>query len=73
VFLLLQACLGVRIDGGASRVVFESPLLPAGLTELRIQRLSIRDGQVDVSITRRRNGVEVTMLRATRDVDVIVS
>jgi len=73
VFLLLQACLGVRVDGGASRVVFESPVLPAGLTELRIRGLSIRDGHVDVSITRRRSGVEVTMLRATREVDVVMS
>ncbi len=42
VFLLLQACLGVRIEGGASRIVFENPSLPAGLTELRIQGLSLR-------------------------------
>jgi glycogen debranching enzyme len=74
VFLLLQACLGVRVEGGASPIVFENPVsLPAGLTELQIQGLSLGDGQVDVSVERRRGGVEVNALQATQAVDVLVS
>jgi glycogen debranching enzyme len=69
-FLFLQACLGARIDHGASRIVFETPSLPAGLTELRIHGLAFREGVVDVKIAREHDGVEVTLLRSTASVDV---
>src|SRR5581483_5116460 len=32
-FLLIQACLGLRIEGGQNRVVFERPYLPEGIPQ----------------------------------------
>jgi hypothetical protein len=63
----------VRVEGGASRILFENPSLPAGLSELRIHGLPMRDGEVDISVERRRGGVEVNALQATQAVDVLVS
>jgi glycogen debranching enzyme len=74
VFLLLQACLGLSIDGVASRMRFDAPSLPAGLTELRIQGLPIGEGRVDVSAVRRGSRIDVNVLRRIQaaDVDVCV-
>jgi glycogen debranching enzyme len=73
VFLLLQACLGVRIDGCASRILFEKPSLPAGLTELSIRRLPVGEGRIDVSVVRHGGTIDVNVLRPVPGVDVFVS
>lgn len=73
VFLLLQACLGVRIDGYASRIRFEQPTLPAGLTEVWIQNLPLGEGRIDLSIVRHRGAIDVKVLCRTHGVDVVVS
>ena len=39
VFLLLQACLGLEINGPEARIRFNQPQLPASLGELRIHNL----------------------------------
>jgi glycogen debranching enzyme len=73
VFLLLQACLSVRIDGCASRILFEKPSLPAGLTELSIRGLPVGEGRIDVSVVRHGGTIDVNMLRRTQPVDVVMN
>ncbi|MGH8137588.1 MAG: amylo-alpha-1,6-glucosidase [Steroidobacteraceae bacterium] len=57
IFLLLQACLGVRIDGRHKEVHIERPLLPIGVESLSIRNLQVNDACIDLEF--RRIGDEV--------------
>ena len=59
VFMLLQACLGVRIDGQRKQVHIERPVLPNGIEALRIQDLSVGDACIELEFHRIGNEVVV--------------
>ena len=52
VFMLLQAILGIRIDGAAKEVHIERPLLPEGIDSLRVYELPVGDAQIDIEFHR---------------------
>ncbi len=70
-FLLLQASLGLRIDGLRSTVHFEKPFLPLFLDEVRLIGLALPGGTVDLEV--RRNGSAVTVGILGREGDVKVA
>jgi glycogen debranching enzyme len=55
VFMLIQACLGLRIDGWHGRIHLDRPSLPAGLERLTISDLAIGPRRIDLTV-QRRNG-----------------
>ncbi len=48
IFMLLQACLGVRVDGWRHEVVVDHPALPIGIDSLRIEGLRVGHGYADL-------------------------
>jgi glycogen debranching enzyme len=52
VFLLLQATLGLRIDGWRKEVHIENPLLPVGIESLVIRNLAVGDTSIDLAFHR---------------------
>jgi glycogen debranching enzyme len=72
VFLLLQACLGLRIDAAAGQVCFDYPLLPEFLREVRIGGLRVGAGSVDLLLTRRGDDVGVNVLERSGRVEVVL-
>jgi glycogen debranching enzyme len=52
VFMLLQAILGVRIDGRCKEVHIERPLLPLGVESLSIRDLPVADARIDLQFHR---------------------
>jgi len=52
VFMLLQACLGVRIDGRRREVHADHPSLPGGLESLSVVDLSVGDATVALMFKR---------------------
>jgi glycogen debranching enzyme len=72
VFLLLQACLGLEINGPEARIVFSRPCLPATLSELRIHNLEVAGVSVDLLLVRHEHDVGVTVLRRDGDVQIMV-
>lgn len=52
VFLALQACLGLKIDGGAERVEFSRPSLPPFVTTLEIKNLRVGESVLDLTCQR---------------------
>lgn len=52
VFMLLQSCLGVRIDGRRKEVHIERPLLPSGTESLGIRDLPVGDASIDLEFHR---------------------
>jgi glycogen debranching enzyme len=72
VFLLLQACLGLEINGPEARICFSRPQLPAALSELRIHNLEVAGATVDLLLVRHEHGVGVNVLRRDGDAEVLV-
>jgi glycogen debranching enzyme len=66
VFMLLQASLGVRIDGRCKEVHIERPMLPIGVESLSIRDLPV--GEVCIDLEFRRIGAEVVAV-PTKHVD----
>lgn len=65
VFMLLQACLGMRIDGRARELHIDRPLLPIGVASLTIRDLPVADARID--LTFHRIGDEVVAVPVRHD------
>lgn len=51
-FMLLQACLGLSIDGWGGVIHVERPRLPSGIDRLTIHRLAVGNATVDLTFQR---------------------
>ena len=71
VFLLLQACLGVHVNGTARQISFVHTVLPPALEWLRIVNLRVADASVDLLLRRHAHDVGITVLRREGDVEVV--
>jgi glycogen debranching enzyme len=72
VFHLLQACLGLRIEAAVGRVCLDYPMLPEFLGEVRISRVRVGAGTVDLFFRRVGDDVGVNVLGRTGPVEVVV-
>lgn len=72
VFLLLDAALGLYVDGRRGLVKFHNPRLPDFLDTLRLKRVQVGKAQVDIELKRYRNDVGVQILRRSGEVEVMV-
>lgn len=52
VFMLLQACLGLRIDGWAGEICVDRPRLPIGIDSLTVRHIQVGTVSVDVHFHR---------------------
>jgi glycogen debranching enzyme len=59
VFMMLQACLGIRIDGWSRSIHIHNPTLPDGIDHLRVKALKVGDSTVDLAFHRVGSGVVV--------------
>ncbi len=73
VFLLLQACLGLRLEAATGHVFFDNPHLPESVNELTISGLKLCDGSADISLVRHDSDVALSIKRRSGDIEVIVS
>jgi glycogen debranching enzyme len=72
VFLLLEACLGLSIDGCRKQVVFDRPYLPEGIPQLWIRNLRIDNDRADVLLERQTGAVRIEVLEQQGDIQVVV-
>ncbi len=73
VFLLLQACLGLTIDGPSHQIRFVRPQLPLWLEWLELKGLSVGDAQVDLQLRRSRQDVAIEVSDKQGDAEIIVT
>ncbi len=69
--MLLQACLGLIVDGSRNEIRFERPLLPSSIDDIRIQNLRLRGGTIDLLLQRHGRDVVVDILNRTGDIRVV--
>jgi glycogen debranching enzyme len=72
VFLMFQACLGLRIDAIESKISLVRPSLPPFLSHARIANLRVGSASADLLLVRHEHDVTVNVLRRQGDIDVIV-
>lgn len=73
VFLLLQSCLGLRIEAPRARLSFSQPVLPPFLECVAIKNLRIGKAIVDLSLERHAQDVGVNVLRREGRVEIVVT
>jgi glycogen debranching enzyme len=74
VFLLVQACLGASIQGGAeSRILFDRPCLPMGIPQLTIKGLRSGNASVSLFFERSEDDVRVEVTDQQGDVEVVAT
>jgi glycogen debranching enzyme len=61
-YLLLDACLGIKIDAGERYAQFENPQLPAGVSELEIRGLKVEEASADLLMRRHSRSIDVEVL-----------
>jgi glycogen debranching enzyme len=64
-FMMLQATLGVEVDGLRREIVIDRPDLPRDIERLEIERLPVAGGTVDLRFRRRAGKVGVQVAQAT--------
>jgi glycogen debranching enzyme len=72
VFLFLQACLGIEVNGLERRMTFCNPCLPESLRELRIKNFRIGNGSIDLLLERHPHDVSISTLRKEGRIELIV-
>ena len=50
--MMLQACLGVRIDAARQRLLVDRPRLPIGIESIQVGNLAVGAGRIDLSFQR---------------------
>ena len=71
-FSLLRAAIGLEVDGTARRVTFRRPVLPPFLEQVKLQRLPVGDGSIDVKLVRQGDDVGLTVLHASDHMEVVI-
>ncbi|MGQ0653125.1 MAG: amylo-alpha-1,6-glucosidase [Betaproteobacteria bacterium] len=71
-YALIQACLGLEIDGRTSRVALHRPCLPWALEWLTIRRLQVGSGRIELMLRRQGDSVAVNLLSREGAADVEV-
>ena len=60
VFMMLQACLGLSVNGAAGEIEIHDPRLPIGIDQLSIEGLRVGDARTDLLFERKGRQVRVT-------------
>lgn len=71
-FMLLEACLGLSIDGARGTLVLERPELPSFIELLQLRGLRIGAGSLDLTLRRRGETVSVDVDRREGDAEVVL-
>jgi glycogen debranching enzyme len=73
VFLLVQAALGIEIDGVRNRISLVRPALPPFLNDIEIANLRVGAARVDLHLTRHGEDVSVKVPRREGEVEILIS
>lgn len=71
VFLILQSCLGMRIDAPGAAIRFVHPMLPESIPYVRITGLRVGSAEVSLEITGHQKTVSTTILHCRGNIDIM--
>ncbi len=71
-FLILKACLGLRIDARNSTIHFHNPILPNFMSHLTIRNLQVGEASIDLQISRDERRTTVSTIRGDGDIAIAI-
>ena len=71
-FMLLKSCLGLFLDFEKREILFHKPKLPKSANWLRIEGLALADSKADLLLRRRRERIDVEIVKKIGDLNVTV-
>jgi glycogen debranching enzyme len=71
VYLLIQSCLGLRIEATPERLTFVRTVLPESIDWLRLSNLKIGRARVDLLLERHPHDVGLTVLRREGELEIV--
>jgi glycogen debranching enzyme len=71
VYLLIQSCLGLRIEATPERLTFVRTMLPESIDWLRLSNLRVGRARVDLLLERHPHDVGLTVLRREGDLEIV--
>lgn len=71
IFMLIQSCLGLRIDACEKKIYFSYPLLPEYLKEVRIRNLKIDSSVIDINIEYNMKAATIKVIGRTGGIKVV--
>ena len=73
VFMMLQACLGIRVDGAHGTIEIDRPELPAEVERLTLRSLVVGDDRIDIAFERTGERVTATPVgKLPRSTEILV-
>ena len=72
VFMMLQACLGLKINAARNTITFCNPTLPSFLNEITITNLRLNNKLIILQIRRNTEGLEALLLSPGTNVEIIL-
>ena len=70
VFMLIQACLGLKIDAANNKITLCRPVLPSFLNDITITNLRVNNKLVVFQVRKNTQGLHATMLTPDSDIGI---
>jgi glycogen debranching enzyme len=71
VLMLLEACMGLRIEAATSRISFTRPVLPDYLETVWIRNLRVGQSVLDLELVNHHNDVGIRVLKREGEIEVL--
>jgi glycogen debranching enzyme len=72
VFLMIQACLGMKFDAASKTITLCRPSLPSFLKDITVTNLRLNNQLITFQVRRNKEGIDATLLTPNADVTVKV-
>ncbi|HKZ38162.1 MAG TPA: amylo-alpha-1,6-glucosidase [Chryseolinea sp.] len=72
VFMMIQACLGMKIDAANKTITLCRPSLPSFLKDITVTNLKLNNQLITFQVRRRKEGVDAILLTPNADVTIRV-
>lgn len=70
VFMMIQACLGMKIDAEKKKITLYHPVLPSFLNDITITNLKVNNKLIAFQVRKNTQGLHATMLTPNSDVAI---
>jgi glycogen debranching enzyme len=72
IFMLIQGCLGLKLNAGDKKIYFNKPQLPNFLEKLYIRNLQLEAASIDIAFTRYHDTVSIDILRKEGHIQTVI-
>ncbi len=70
IYMLIQACFGLSIDGATRQIHFANPVLPSKVDEIQVRRLRVGDDHLDFAVRREGREARLAILNKTDGINI---